>query len=217
MESLSNPARTSEFEKHGSETTLYHVDFKNAHRTQTCEAQSRTAHIWIENRLRYHLWHLPKFGRPTKRTHADAKAKCPFPEDVLHGFVCSVAVGNNQPCTGHGRSSVAASETVKQHNERCRAPKPICDTKGLCTQATTWKCTFERIGFAARQCEPPDRPTDVVCDAQTAARSAVPNLMAPSSLHLVRMQHGDDHSHSMAIDSASIIHTARSVDISNQT
>ena len=69
-------------------------------------------------------------GQQNVLTSTPRPSAPPFPEDVLHGFVCSVAVGNNQPCTGHGRSSVAASETVKQHNERFAGPQLGCS--GFC-------------------------------------------------------------------------------------
>ena len=42
-----------------------------------------------------------------------------FPQDVFHRLLCSVAVGDDQPRAGHGRTSVAAPEAMKQDNKGC--------------------------------------------------------------------------------------------------
>ena len=47
----------------------------------------------------------------------------PFPQDVFHGFLCGVAVADDQPHTGHGGTSVAAPEAVKQHNKGFVGPQ----------------------------------------------------------------------------------------------
>ena len=40
-----------------------------------------------------------------------------FPQNVVHGILCGEAIADNQPGAGHSRTSVAASEAMKQHNK----------------------------------------------------------------------------------------------------
>ena len=87
-----------------------------------------------------------------------------FPQDVFHRLLCSVAVGDDQPRAGHGRTSVAAPEAMKQDNKGCVGsqsqfvtPKisahkqPHGNTDSL-TQPRTIKNPVDKLSCAASRC-----------------------------------------------------------------
>ena len=119
-----------------------------------------------------------------------------FPQDVFHRLLCSVAVGDDQPRAGHGRTSVAAPEAMKQDNKGCVGSQSQFVTPKISAHKQPHGNTLLRalvsllVGASHRIIQ-----RTLYVAHRSLCEVPHPIYRRSPSLHLVGMQHGDDHGH----------------------